>query len=133
RIAESMKVDEKTGGKIINSKGDVDGKAWGIAADWVDYTGPIDGKTMGIAILCHPSTFHYPNRWHVRTYGLFAANPFGVHHFINQPDPTEGVNLPSGESMLFRYRVILHTGSTEDADIDTRHKEYCSTKFADLN
>ncbi len=70
RVNEAIKVDAKKGGKIINSVGDKDGDAWGKPADWVDYYGPINGNTVGMAILCHPSTFHYPNRWHVRNLWL---------------------------------------------------------------
>ncbi|QDV24355.1 DUF6807 domain-containing protein [Aureliella helgolandensis] len=133
RIAESMKVDHEDGGKIINSHGDEDSKAWGVAAEWVDYVGPVDGETLGIAIFCHPSTFHFPNRWHVRTYGLFAANPFGVHHFLNQKDPTAGVDLPAGEKLLFRYRVLLHTGNTEEAKVAELYGDYAKTEFPDLD
>ena len=81
RIAESMRVDRKTGGKIITSEGLEDDKAWGKPAAWVDYYGPVQGETLGIAILNHPSSFRYPTHWHVRTYGLFAANPFGGKDF----------------------------------------------------
>ena len=83
RVAETMKVDAKLGGHIVNSEGLVDLKAWGKKASWVDYQGPVDGKKVGIAILNHPSSFRYPTFWHVRTYGLFAANPFGLHDFTN--------------------------------------------------
>ncbi len=132
RIAGTMKVESKLGGRIVNSEGDENTDAWGVAANWVDYVGPIDGEQMGIAILCHPSTFNHPNRWHVRTYGLFAANPFGVHHFTGQKNPTAGVDLKSGESLTFRYRVVLHTGDENDAKIDSLYKQYAATEFEEL-
>ena len=132
RVNESMKVDAKKGGKIINSHGDTDGKAWGKAADWVDYQGPVGGKTLGIAILCHPSTYHYPNRWHVRTYGLFAANPFGVAHFENAKEMTDGTRIKKGETLVFRYRVVLHEGDETSAKIADQFKEYAAQKFEAL-
>lgn len=132
RVAETMKVDAKLGGRIVNSKGDVDGKAWGQPADWVDYQGPVGEKKMGIAILCHPSTFHYPNRWHVRTYGLFAANPFGEAHFLGAKEMTDGVRIKKGESLTFRYRVILHYGDEQSAKIADQFKEFAATQFKPL-
>lgn len=132
RIAESMKVDAKTGGVIVNSEGDRDAKAWGQKAKWVDYVGPVDGSTMGIAILCHPSTFNYPNRWHVRNYGLFAANPFGVHHFVGQKEATDGIDLTRGDSLTFCYRVILHNGDTQSAGIGEYFDAFAKTKFSGL-
>jgi hypothetical protein len=132
RIAESMKVDAKKGGQIVNSEGDTDGKAWGKAAEWVDYHGPIGDKTLGIAILCHPSTFHHPNRWHVRTYGLFGANPFGVAHFENKKEMTDGTRLKKGDSLVFRYRVILHKGNEKDAKIADQFQKYAAEKFEAL-
>ena len=132
RVAESIKVDAKKGGRIINSGGDTDGAAWGKPADWVDYNGPIGDKKLGIAVLCHPSTFHYPNRWHVRTYGLFAANPFGVSHFLGNKEMTDGTRLKKGENLLFRYRVILHNGDEKDAKIAEHFKKYAATQFEAL-
>jgi len=43
RVAGTMKVDAKQGGRIVNSEGQTDGGAWGKAAAWVDYHGPVDG------------------------------------------------------------------------------------------
>ncbi len=86
-------MDDKAGGKIVNSDGLVDDEAWGKQAAWVDYSGPVDGQTVGIAILNHPQSLRYPTYWHVRTYGLFAANPFGVHDFLGQPDANGSLTL----------------------------------------
>ena len=43
---------------------------------WCDYSGPLDGKVVGLAILDDPANPH-PACWHSRGYGLMAANPFG--------------------------------------------------------
>ena len=64
------------GGTIVNSEGQRNGDAWGKTAEWVDNYGNIDGETLGIAVLNHPTSLRHPTTWHVRTYGLFAANPF---------------------------------------------------------
>lgn len=123
RVAGTMKVDSKKGGKIVSSAGLEDGATWGKQAEWVDYYGPVDGETVGIAILNHPSSYGFPTRWHVRTYGLFAANPFGVHHFAGG-DRTDGVRLEDGEELTLKYRVLLHDGTTEEAEISKAWKEY---------
>lgn len=111
-----MKVDAKLGGKIVNSEGQVDGKAWGRPAAWVDYHGPVGGDTVGIAILNHPSSFRFPTYWHVRTYGLFAANPFGLSDF---PDTTKSgeYTLAKGEEITLRYRVLFHRGDEKEGKV----------------
>ncbi len=122
RVATSMDVDSKGGGKITNSDGLNDAAAWGKPAPWVDYTGPVEGETVGIAILNHPSSFRYPTTWHVRTYGLFAANPFGWHDFGMK---TGGEHtIPPGESIRFGYRVILHKGDTPSASMAAAYEGY---------
>lgn len=132
RVAESMKVKAKNGGKIINSTGLTDLAAWGQPAEWVDYFGPVGNETVGAAILCHPSTFHHPNRWHVRDYGLFAANPFGVYHFTGAKEKTDGVQLKRGDKLVFRYRVLLHTGDEKAGKIAERYADFAKVKFEDL-
>ena len=93
RVAGTMKVDARQGGKIVDSEGRTNDAAWGKRSAWVDYHGPVDGQTVGIAIMNHPSSFRYPTYWHVRTYGLFAANPFGVHDFEGNGTPTDRIRL----------------------------------------
>ena len=127
RVADSMRVDAKTGGKITNSEGLTDGKAWGQPARWVDYTGPVDGETIGIAILSHPKSFRPTPLWHVRTYGLFAANPFGKKDF---PDPEKieqgPVTLKKGESLSLNYRVWFHNGATDKKAIEEVFREFAA-------
>lgn len=132
RVAESIKVDAKQGGKIVNSDGLADGDAWGKPAKWVNYTGPIQGKTYGIAMFCHPATVNYPNRWHVRTYGLFAANPFGLQQFTGTGEPSDGVKIKKSESLKFRYRVMWHNGITESSFFDKVFDQFASTSFPEL-
>lgn len=108
RVAGSMKVDAQPAGRILNSRGETDQEAWGKPAAWVDYTGEVDGKTVGIAILNHPSSFRFPTYWHVRTYGLFAANPFGMHDFQGTDQVDGSHTLQSGQTMTLRYRILLH-------------------------
>jgi hypothetical protein len=115
RLASSMDVKAKKGGKITNAEGVTDNTAWGKASPWVDYTGPVDGQTVGIAILNHPESFRYPTTWHVRDYGLFAANPFGWHDFGRKESGE--YTIPEGQSIRFKYRVFLHKGETEKAHI----------------
>ena len=109
-VAETMRVEAKQGGQIVNSEGQRDDKAWARRAAWVDYHGPLDGETVGIAILNHPSSFRYPTYWHVRTYGLFAANPFGVRDFTRAPGADGSYEIAPGKSLTLRYRVLLHRG-----------------------
>jgi hypothetical protein len=122
RVASSMDVKAKKGGKITNAEGITDDPAWGKASPWVDYTGPVAGRTVGVAILNHPDSFRYPTTWHVRNYGLFAANPFGWHDF-GQGRSGE-YTLPAGESIRFAYRVILHEGDTPSAHIPAAFDAY---------
>jgi Family of unknown function (DUF6807) len=109
RVASSMRVDSRKGGHIVNSDGKRDGAAWGKPAAWVDYHGPVEGEELGLAILNHPSSFRFPSYWHVRTYGLFAANPFGLHDFTAGAQRGEHT-LAGGETLRLRYRVLLHKG-----------------------
>ena len=81
RVAQWLAVDSKQGGQIVNSHGETDAAAWGKRAQWVDYHGTLDGQGVGIAMFNHPDSFRYPTGWHVRTYGLFAANPFARKGF----------------------------------------------------
>jgi hypothetical protein len=126
RVPTSMDVTSKLGGAIMNSEGQADEQAWGKPARWVDYHGPVGEQTVGIAVMNHPSSFHYPSRWHVRTYGLFAANPFGLRDFDKQSASPGGYTLRSGESIALRYRFIFHRGDEKSAQIAAAFDRYAA-------
>ena len=131
RVPDSMAVDRKQGGTIINSAGQRDADAWSKPATWVDYNGPVDGEHLGIAILNHPSSFRHPTRWHVRTYGLFCANPFGAQ----QMDPSAesaAVSLEAGGRISLRHRFIFHVGDHLKAGIAAAYEAYAAEPPAPL-
>ena len=123
-MAQSLSVDAKKGGKIINSRGQVNEAAWAQTAPWVDYHGPIDDQTVGIAIFNHPSSFRFPTYWHVRTYGLFAANPFGVHAFGKGKATDGAYTIRPGKSITLRYRVFLHRGDEKQGKVAEAFADY---------
>ncbi|MGI9455134.1 MAG: DUF6807 family protein, partial [Aeoliella sp.] len=126
RIAGSMKVDAKLGGKIVSSNGDVNADAWGKPAEWVDYHGPIDGETVGIAIMTHPTNHKAKPRWHVRDYGLFAVNPFGAAVYSNGKEKG-GLEIAEGVPVFQRYRLLIHKGDHETADIASDYERYAES------
>lgn len=127
RVAGWMKVDDQSG-HIINNLNNEDKDAWGKAASWVDYHGEKDGRKLGVAILNHPSSFRFPTYWHVRTYGLFAANVFGLHNFKNSDEEDGSHELQPGESVTFCYRVLLHEGDEQIGRVPESFIEYAKVE-----
>jgi len=125
RVPESIRVDSKLGGEIVNSEGNRNADAWAKRAAWVDYHGPIDGQTYGIAFMSHPSTFRHPSPWHVRTYGLFTANPFGLKALGLQQE-SAAISLMPNDRISLRYRLVFHRGDEQQADIPKAYAAYAA-------
>jgi hypothetical protein len=130
RLAETMRltpnkfnVDRPTG-HIVNSEGARDNQTWGKRARWVDYHGPVDNRILGVAIFDHPQNPRHPTWWHVRDYGLFAANPFGIHDFEKKPPGTGNLIVPAGDQITFRYRFYIHSGDEQEARVADRYNDY---------
>lgn len=129
RVAGAMKVDARRGGRILNSDGAADADAWGRPARWVDYSGPVRGGEAGVAILAHAGDHNPSPRWHVRPYGLFAANPFGVGPYLTNEPPAEGgFRAGENEKVRLRYRVVLHDGSLDAATLDALAEQFAESK-----
>ena len=115
RVATPM--DVPNGGRIENAYGGInEPETWGYAAHWCDYSGVVNGEQVGVAVMDHPLSFRYPTYWHVRDYGLMAANPFALSAY------TGGVKdgrhlLNHGDTMRFLYRVIVHRGDAAEAAV----------------
>ncbi len=104
-------------GHMVNSNG-VQGKdVWGKRASWVDYDAVVDGEKIGVAIFDNPANPRYPTYWHARDYGLFAVNPFGVHDFENDKTKDGSMTVKPGETVRFRYRIVIHPGDVNDAKV----------------
>ncbi len=138
RVNEQMRVSHGKGkagsGHIVLSTGlrddappaKGDTTTWGKRAEWCDYFGKVDGKTVGVAIFNHPSNPVSPTPWHVRDYGLFAANPFGIHDFEKKEAGAGNLNIPAGKSVTFKYRFYVHEGDEKQAKVAARYQEYIS-------
>jgi hypothetical protein len=128
RLATSM-TEDKGKGKMVNAEGgQTEKQVWGKRSPWVDYSGPVDGKTVGVAIFDNPANPRYPTYWHSRAYGLFAANIFGVRDFTNDKSKDGSLTIEPGHPLRFRYRIVIHPGDAQEADIAGLFNEYKSEK-----
>lgn len=115
-------------GGVVSKSIKEEKNVWGKKADWCDLSGKIDGKDYGAAILDHPSNPRHPGNWHVRHYGLLAANIFGLHDF----DP-KGVEKRAGDFKIepkqpvtFKYRVVIHAGDADAAKLKEKYAEFAA-------
>jgi hypothetical protein len=114
RVAESMKVDN--GGTMVNSFGSVgEAECWGQRAQWCDYFGNVGGHTLGIAAFDHPDNADYPTYWHIRNYGLLAANNF---YFLG------GKLFKKGQSISYKHRIYFHEGDTTQGKVADKYQDY---------
>lgn len=111
-------------GQALTSTG-VRGKAvWGKRADWIDYWGQIEGKTVGIAIFDHPANPRHPTWWMARGYGYIGANPFGISAFEGKPPGTGDMKIKANQSVTFRWRFVFHPGDAQQAQLDQLYQQY---------
>ena len=119
------------GGTLINADGQSGEKAtFGKPSAWCGYHGrrrnmpgnnvpgsDVPGNIVeGIAILDHPQNPWSPCPWFTRDYGFISPTPF---NFIEKP-----WQMPAGDSVTLRYRVVLHAGDHKDADLDGIYKAW---------
>ena len=133
RVAETMRLKPPGQGHIVMSTGLRDKETWGKRANWCDYYGPVAGvvngpETLGVAIFDHPDNPRHPTTWHVRDYGLFAANPFGLSEFEKKPKGTGNLTIAAGQSVTFRYRFYYHRGDEKEGKVAEHYQEYAAEK-----
>ncbi len=125
RVEESMDVRSGQGGQIENANGGRnEDETWGKRAAWCDYSGPVNGKRVGVAIMDHPDSFRHPTYWHVRNYGLMTANPFGLSHYYNDPARRGWHVLSPGESLVGIYRYYIHSGDAAEGQVGERYHDF---------
>ncbi len=102
-------------GNYITSEGKKGNEAWSTRGRWCKVYGKMGNDSISIAIIDHPTNPNYPTFWHARGYGLFAANPLGEKVFTNGKS-VKNLELKKGESVSFRYRIIIDDGNKTISD-----------------
>ena len=97
-------------GNYRSSEGVTGNAVWSTRAQWMLLYGNIGDEKISIVICDHPDNPCYPTYWHARGYGLFSANPLGWTDFTGGKEMLN-FSIPDGESVTFRYRVIIGSGS----------------------
>jgi len=119
RVVPELSV--KSGGTMINAEGKQGEKAtWGVPSPWCDYAGTRNGKTEGLAIFQHPSNRWYPAPWFTRDYGFFSPTPM---FWLDN----DRLDLPKGQPVTLQYRVVVHAGDVQEAQIATLFDAYKQT------
>lgn len=122
RVAPTMIA--RLDGRIVNAEGDVGEDAcWGKTSAWVDYSGPVDGKTMGVALFDHPGNFR-KSRYHVRAYGLFAISPFGEKVYSKGQSEAPPIVLQPGESLRVKYGLYPHAGDERSGKVAEAYQKF---------
>jgi Family of unknown function (DUF6807) len=127
RLASGLTVDGSEGrARLTNSEGLQDAAAWGKRARWVLAQGAVDGEPAAVALMDHPQNLRHPTTWHARTYGLLAANPFGLSEFEGAPKGAGDFHLEPGGSLRLRYRVLLFAGVPTSERLDELWNDFAS-------
>jgi hypothetical protein len=108
--SEKLNAAKGASGNYRSSEGPEGEAVWGTRARWMHLYGSIDSEKISLVICDHPKNPGYPTFWHARGYGLFAANPLGWKDFTNGKE-TFNFSLKPHQSVIFRYRTIINSGS----------------------
>jgi hypothetical protein len=130
RLLVANKAVKNPKSRITHADGKTGERAcWGYASDWCDYSGEVDGKPIGVAIFDDPA--NKPRAcWHVRDYGLMAANPFGraKSGFPAMRGRTDVVRLGKGEHLQLRYGIFSHAGDATGGKVGEAFQSFVTTK-----
>ncbi len=107
-------------GNYLTSEGKTGDDAWGTRGNWCVLSGTINNEAVSVAIIDNPLNPGYPAYWHARGYGLFAVNPLGQKIFSNGKERMN-LALAPGQSVTFRYRVVITSG--KKLTVDELNKE----------
>jgi hypothetical protein len=126
--ATTMPKLDNTGvnGVYLTSEGKKGVGVWGTRGRWCSLSGKIGDEPVTISIFDHPSNAGFPAYWHARGYGLFAANPLGEKVFSNGKEELN-LTLAPGESVTFRYRVLISSEIATPESTEAAYKAFVAT------
>ena len=88
---------------------------------WLNMTAAFgeDSKRSSVCILTHPSTPGFPQRWILRQKRSMQNGVFPGR---------EPVALPRGQTLQFRYRIVLHRGEAAGETVDLWQSQFEDSK-----
>ncbi len=105
--------------RLLFPDGSTSDRPTGLPATWCDLSGTLDGGpnlTGGVAIFDHPDNPRHPSPWYGST---------GIGHYFNAAFLFhEPMNVASGESLTFRYRVLVHDGIWDVSRLQAAYAAY---------
>lgn len=105
--------------KAVNAEGVRDMEAHGKKSVGCDFSGVVDGKEVGLAMLDHPQNRNAPSSWYL---GMDPKVPFGC--LIAAPIFHQGFALDAGKSFTLRYRVVVHPARWDAARLKAEARQY---------
>ena len=121
RMAADLSV--KNGGTMINAEGlTSEAGTFGKNSPWIDYYGKRGNAIEGLTIMQHPSNPWYPSPWFTRDYGFMSPTP------MYWPQNGTDTQMKKGTILVLRYRVLVHSGTTTEADIAGQFEKFKNLK-----
>lgn len=117
--------NEGVNGVYRNSNGLEKGDVWGKRANWVSLSAKKGSEPITIAMIDNSKNPGFPAHWHARTYGLFSVNNLASKVYV-PTDEEYNFSLNPGESMVFKHRILINTGSV-------LNDESMNAQFTDFN
>ncbi|MCA9262641.1 MAG: PmoA family protein [Planctomycetales bacterium] len=69
----------------------------------LDYSGTVESRTVGLALLDHPQNHRFPTRWYAIRNPIIGYLNAAVLH-------DEPITLTVGDALTLRYRIVAHYG-----------------------
>ena len=107
--------DGKPNCRFLTSEGKTRENGNETRAKWCHVGGLVDGKPAGVAILCHPDNFRFPQP--VR---LHPDEPF----FCFAPSQLGDWNIEPGKPYVAKYRFVVADGEPDAAEIERLWRDY---------
>jgi hypothetical protein len=129
RAANFLTVDHPgSKAKLLASNGKANQEAWGAKGPWAMLSGSApDGKgPAALVCLSHTANPGGPCWWHIRTYGLFAANPWGGKVMDKNFSGDSTLTLKKSEEARYRFRFLFGRDVPAPEALEAESKAYSS-------
>jgi hypothetical protein len=108
-------IEDGNGYQVSTSEGLRGAAANATRARWVDMSGEVEGKRVGVALLDHPSNLRAPNPLRV---------PNGLPYCVYSPSQAGALALRAGEEIAFRYRIVVHNSLADAQALEREWRRF---------